>query len=608
MLSLANAFTLQDMHNFIIGVNKFLNIDHTPSFFCEPKIDGLSFSAMYREGILVSGATRGDGNIGEDVTKNIRTIKALPHKLKGVPDIFEVRGEIYIQKSDFLKLNEDQEKIGAQKFANPRNAAAGSLRQLDPNITESRPLKYFAYALGKVSSDFAETQQELVEKFYNLGLCVSPLCRVAQDLDQISEFYNNLNNERESIAYEIDGAVYKINDFRLQRRMGFISRSPRFAIAYKFPAVLGRTKLEDITMQIGRSGIVTPVAELEPIKIGGVIISRASLHNFREIRKKDIRIGDYVYLERAGDVIPYVTEVDLSARDSNKTTLFVLPKICIACATELKFDDNMITLRCPNSQGCGAQISERIYHFVSKNGMDIEGLGRKQVSFLLEKNLIRDIPDIFRLEERNKTSTFQKLEFMDGWGSKSAQNLFASIRNASKGIKLERFIYALGISRIGANNAKLLAKEFVSLRNFTNSMISLANGNKDIYERLNDIEGIGDKILGDIRKFFLDPSNLETLDRLINLIEVTDYREPKGITELSGKSIIFTGTLDNISRLEAKSQAERLGAKVSSSVSTNTDLVVVGSNSGSKLKRAIELNLKIIDETEWNRLISEIEQ
>ncbi|MCC8461708.1 MAG: NAD-dependent DNA ligase LigA [Rickettsia endosymbiont of Ecitomorpha arachnoides] len=603
MLSLSNAFDEQDVRDFVDRIKNFLRLDEFAPIFCEPKIDGLSFSAIYKNGLLITGATRGDGYVGEDITANIKTIKNFPHKIDNAPEFLEVRGEIYIEKQDFLNLNEEQEEQGRDKFANPRNAAAGSLRQLDASITAQRPLKYFIYSGGVTEQNLTSSQEQLLIKLKEFGFNVNEISKLTNSEEEIFAFYEYLKINRENLPYEIDGVVYKLNDFALQNRMGFIARSPRFATAHKFPAIIGQTKLLSITVQVGRTGTLTPVAELEPIEIGGVTVSRATLHNFQEIMRKDVRIGDYVFLQRAGDVIPKITGVDFDKRP-NDTVPFDTPLFCPSCNSKLHYVPEDIIIRCDNGLNCPAQNYERIRHFVSKNAMDIEGLGRKQVEFLIDKGLISNPLDIFFLKEKNDSS-LAKLENMDGWGKKSVENLFKNIEK-SKNVSLPRFIYALGIRHIGEQNAKLLAREFSSYANFIAQMELLSKNDPDIYQKLNDLEGIGDKILVDIIDFFDIKENTQLIKKLDEVLNIEDYKETREQSSLTGKIIVLTGSLPTISRAEAKATAEKLGAKVAASVSSNTDLVVAGTDAGSKLKKAKELNIKIIDEEEWLTILKNV--
>lgn len=600
MLSLSNVFDEQDVKDFVDRIKNFLRLNDVSPIFCEPKIDGLSFAATYKNGILVTAATRGDGYVGEDITANIKTITNFPHSINNAPKLLEVRGEIYIKKNDFISLNQEQEQQGKDKFANPRNAAAGSLRQLDPTITAKRPLKYFVYAIGSAKEELANSQDQLLAKLKEFGFNVNEIGKLANFEEEIFDFYEYLKTNRENLPYEIDGVVYKLNDFALQDRMGFIARAPRFATAHKFPAIIGQTKLLSITVRVGRTGTLTPVAELEPIEIGGVIVSRATLHNYQEIARKDVQIGDYVFLQRAGDVIPQITGVDIQKRSADATT-FDPPLFCPSCNSKLRYLQEDIIIRCDNGLNCPAQNYERIRHFVSKNAMDIEGLGRKQVEFLIDKGLISNPYDIFFLKEKNEAS-LTKLENMDGWGKKSVANLFNNIEK-SKNVSLPRFIYALGIRHIGEQNAKLFAREFGNYDNFITQMELLKKNDSEIYQKLNNLDGIGDKMLVDIIDVFDIKENIELIKNLSEVLNIEDYKETREQRSVTGKIVVFTGSLPTLSRAEAKAIAEKLGAKVAASVSSNTDLVIAGEDAGSKLKKAKELGIKIIDEAEWLILV-----
>jgi DNA ligase (NAD+) len=600
MLSLNNAFSTEDITDFTSRVQRFLNITYFPAIFCEPKIDGVSFSATYEFGKLKVCATRGDGYVGEDITNNVKTIKGFPRAIKGAPDFIEVRGEIYIEKEDFEKLNQAQETQGKARFANPRNSAAGSLRQLDPAVTAGRPLKYFVYATGGVSEKFAATQEELLKKLTDFGFEVNKLGTLADSEKDLADFYDLVLKARNNLPYEIDGLVYKINDFELQERLGYIARSPRFAIAYKFPAIIAETKLIDITIQVGRTGALTPVAELEPVEVGGVIVSRATLHNYPEIERKDIRIGDYVSLQRAGDVIPQITGVNLAKRTDNPAK-YKFPENCPSCGAKVHIDPDEVVLRCDNGLGCPEQNQKTITHFASKNAMDIEGLGSGQVEHLVKAGLISNPVDIFSLKERN-ASGLTKLENMPGWGAKSAENLFAGIEKAKK-VTLSRFIYALGIRHIGINNAKIMARKSKTAQNFLRNMLLLAGGDTTIYDQLSEIDGIGDKILIDVRNFFDTKPNVDTINKLLNILLIDDFQDDLISSTLSGQNIVFTGSLEKLSRSEAKAQAEKLGAKVGSSVTGKTNMVIAGEKAGSKLTKALALGIKVISEEEWIKIV-----
>jgi DNA ligase (NAD+) len=603
MLSLANGFETKDIADFIDRTKRFLRTDDFPEIYCEPKIDGVSFSATYINGKLMTGATRGDGYIGEDITANIKTIKNFPRMITNAPEFLEVRGEIFIEKEDFIKLNQQQELQGKQIFANPRNSASGSLRQLDPSITRLRPLKYFTYGLGHSSMKFAGTQEKLLLALANFGFQTNKIGKLVNSLEELKAFYENLLVIRNTLAYEIDGVVYKVNSFELQQRLGFIARSPRFAIAHKFPAVIAETKLLGVIVQVGRTGVLTPVAELEPIKIGGVTVARATLHNFAEIKRLDIRIGDTVLLHRAGDVIPKVNEVNLSKRNGLEKIISV-PTNCPSCNSLLHILPDDVIIRCDNGLSCPTQLVRSIIHFASKDALDIDGLGTRQIEFLQSIGLINNPIDIFFLEAKN-TQSLTKLENMSGWGAKSVENLFNSIRDAKR-TTLERFIYSLGIRQIGQSNAKILAKEFGTVKNFINSMLLLTEGDEEKYYQLRSLEGFADKTVNDIRNFFSCKQNVDTINQLVSILEIEDYENNTISSSITGLNVIFTGTLNSISRNEAKARAEKLGAKIVSSVSANTDLVIAGEKAGSKLKKAEELGIKIISEKEWLEIINEV--
>ncbi|PCJ25780.1 MAG: DNA ligase (NAD(+)) LigA [Rickettsiales bacterium] len=602
MLSLGNGFSEEDISDFIGKIKRFLGQEDFLPIFCEPKIDGVSFSATYEKGKLSIGATRGDGYVGEDITQNIKSIAGLPNIIPDAPDLLEVRGEIYIDKSDMEELNLEREANNKTKFANPRNAAAGSLRLLDYGVTASRPLKYFAYAIGGASEKFAGTQEELLDALTKFGFRTNPRGALAENMEEIFKFYNELLKEREKLPYEIDGIVYKVNDFALQERLGFVARSPRFAISHKFPAIIAETKLLDITIQVGRTGALTPVAELETINVGGVNVSRATLHNFQEIERLDIRIGDTVLLHRAGDVIPKISGINKDKRPS-EALKFTLPEACPSCGSKPHIDPIDVIIRCDNGLNCPKQLSESIKHFVSKDAMNIDGLGKKQVEFFLERSLIKNPADIFRLEPVN-TASLSKIENMDGWGAKSVDKLFANITK-SKQVPLARFIYALGIRHVGVSNAKILAKEFISLEKFVESMVKLASADKATFELLDNLDGLGHKILIEIGNFFECEQNISTLKELSEILKVSNYQERAAGGVLSGQNVIFTGSLSTLSRREAKSQAEKLGAKVASAVSGSTNLLIAGEKAGSKLKKAQELGVKVISEEEWVQMVNE---
>lgn len=623
MLSLSNAFTREDLEDFLNRVNRFLGFDKKDEvldlfsqasaakiqLFCETKIDGLSFSARYENGQLKYVATRGDGEEGEDVTQNVKTIKNFPHILqsKNPPQVFEMRGEIYMGKKDFENLNQRQEEGGGKIFANPRNAAAGSIRQLDSNITASRNLSYFAYAIGDVSDDFlCKSQFELNQKLQEFGFKTEKHSKLCSSADEVLELYEKISDQRYQLDYDIDGMVYKVNDFALQNRLGFVARSPRWAIAHKFAAEKSKTLIENIIIQIGRTGALTPVAALKPVNIGGVVVSRATLHNQDEIARKDIRVGDVVVVQRAGDVIPQVLEVDLAKREQNSTP-FIFPKNCPVCGSEIKKTEDDVVLRCSGGLSCEAQLKETLKHFVSKDAFDITGLGKKQIDNFFAEGRIKNFADIFKLEKLEKSSP-NPLITKEGWGEKSTQNLFFAI-NQKRQISLEKFIYAIGIRHVGETTAKLIAQHFLSYKNFKEKMLNMANclddqrsANQD-YQDFIAIDGIGEKMAKAIIDYFCDQKSLKMMEDLEGELEIQDAAAKNSDSKFSGKSIIFTGTLEKMTRFEAKKKAEDLGMKVVGSVSKKTDFVVVGSDAGSKLKKAQELNLKILNEEEWLQLI-----
>lgn len=598
MLSLANAFSSEDVENFVERMQNFLKIDTFLPICMEPKIDGVSLSLRYEKGKLVGAASRGDGYIGEDITENVKTIKDLPHKLEGnVPDILEIRGEVYIEKTDLDHLNEAQEKIGRQVFANPRNAASGSLRQLDANIAAKRPLKYFAYGIGEASFLPKDNQYDLLNYFDSLGFHVNPHLALANSMNEMLAFYEKIQAKRDDLPYEIDGMVYKVNDFALSERLGFVARSPRSAIAHKFPAMIGSTMLEDITIQVGRTGALTPVAELKPVHIGGGTVSRASLHNYDEIRRLDVRIGDKVFLQRAGDVIPKIVEVDLNSRKEDLPK-FIFPMTCPSCGSEVFEYEEEAVIRCENGLSCPAQTYERLIHFVSRSAFNIEGLGKKQIEFLLEHKYIQDPSDIFTFLNNENMS---KLASSDRWGERSVSNLVENIENA-KNITLAKFIYSLGIRHIGVTNARILAEEFTSTDLFLELLRALNLGNKEEEARIRNLHGLGERASEMVREFALLEHNIELVDKLVSLLNISDHKIIKIDSHISGKTIIFTGTLETMSKPEAKEIAEKLGAKVASAISKTVDLVIAGTSAGSKLKKAAELGIEVVDEDGWNNL------
>ena len=603
MLSLANAFDQEDVVDFFKRINRFLGRGLNESLYMvgELKIDGLSFSARYEKGQLVSCATRGDGEEGEDITANIKTVVGFPLMLDSekIPEIFEVRGEVFMDKNDFFELNQARDEAKEERFANPRNAAAGSLRQLDPTITAKRKLRYFVYSLGYVSADFAHSQYSLLQALSELGFMVNDKFIKLQTIDEVKNYYDHIDEIRSSLNYDIDGIVLKIDEFLLQKRLGFVQRDPRWAIAYKFKAEQAFSRVLDITIQVGRTGSLTPVAELEPVNVGGVLVSRASLHNFDEVQRKDIRIGDHVIVQRAGDVIPQVVSVDLSKRE-NEAEIFNAPSVCPVCGSAAKREVDEAILRCTGGLYCKAQVKERLIHFVSRAAFDIEGLGEKQVEFLLNKNYIESPVDIFYLQEKD-TKSFTKLKNYDGWGEKSVTNLFAAIQRA-KQISFERFLYSLGIRHVGDKNAKLIARFFSSAENFLEKLMNVLSKGDDFTELL-EIDGIGPTVVFSLHEFAGEEHNVEIVEKLVGLLAIANAENNFISSPVSGKTVVFTGSLVNLSRDEAKAQAERLGAKVTSSVTSKTDLVVAGSDAGSKLTKAKDLGLQVLSEDDWLELI-----
>jgi DNA ligase (NAD+) len=602
MLSISNCFSMEEVADFLGRVKRFLGLGESEQveIICELKIDGLSFTATYEKGKFKYGATRGDGFVGENITENLKTLADFPMQINTQANFLEIRGEVFMLHEDFERLNEERKNADQPLFANPRNAAAGSLRQLDPNITKSRQLKYFVYGLGEVSESVATTQQELLNQLKQFGFKVCNIHLCTKSLLMIQKFYDDIYNKRADISYDIDGVVYKVNSFALQERLGYVSRSPRFATAHKFPAEQAKTTLNAITIQVGRTGTLTPVAELEPINVGGVIVKRASLHNKDEIERLDVCVGDTVIIERAGDVIPKVISVDFNLR-SKDAQKYIFPKYCPVCGSEAIIDDGEVAVRCSGELKCRAQIIERLRHFSSKGAFNIEGLGDSNILFLYEQGLVKTPVDIFLLIENQ--DALQKLMGFSGWGKKSVENLYNSIKNA-KNVVLDKFIYALGIRHIGEVNAKILARQYHDFSNFYNNMLQLAQSNPQIIEDLDGIDGIGMKVVTALQSFFHQEYSRQIVEQLGNILNIGIYESKTSNGILSGKTIIFTGTLTNMSRDEAKSLAESLGAKVVSSVSTKTDYVVAGTEAGSKLTKAQALGLKILTEDQWRELIN----
>lgn len=584
MLSLGNAFSAEDVADFITRVKRFLGTEDPIPFFAEQKIDGSSCAIRYENRRLVSAATRGDGTTGEDITANIKTLANVPKTLPAdAPDIMEVRGEVFMPRASFETLNRDQADKGGKIFANPRNAAAGSLRQLDSTITAARHLKFFGYALGQVSAPIATTQKGIKDQLAAWGFETPDPVALAATAEDLMAYYNRIMTLRPDLDYDIDGIVYKVNDLALQDRLGFVSRAPRWAIAHKFPAEKAVTVIRNITIQVGRTGALTPVAELEPITVGGVVVSRATLHNEDEIARKDIRIGDKVSIERAGDVIPKITE---SLEHMEGSEPFIFPDTCPICGSDAIREVDEAVRRCQGGLICAAQATERLKHFVSRNAFDIEGMGQKVIEQFWAEGRVRSPVDIFTLEEREKGS-LTPLKHAPGWGDLSAQNLFQAI-NDRRTIALDRFIYALGIRQVGQATAKRLAGYYLSL----NAFIETANE-----EELLAIDDIGPAVAKDIIEFLKEPHNQEVLAGLQAQLTIEDFK-PVAVSDspFSGKTIVLTGTLEGMTRAEAKAKLESLGAKISGSVSAKTDYVIAGADAGSKLKKATELGVTILSE------------
>lgn len=599
MLSLSNAFSEEDVAEFIQRVRNFLELedDATVELVCEPKIDGLSFSARFEKGVLKYAATRGDGEVGEDVTANIRQVKGFPQRLDGAPDVLEVRGEIYMRKDDFAALNASQAAAGKKLFANPRNAAAGSMRQLDASITAERRLSYFVYSWGELSAPLADTQFASIATLKAFGFAVNDDTTRCDSLDRVMQRYAHARDHRAELAYDIDGYVYKVNRLDWQRRLGQVARAPRWAIAHKFPAEQAVTVIEGIDIQVGRTGALTPVARLSPVNVGGVLVSNATLHNADEIARLGVRVGDSVVIQRAGDVIPQVVKVrdDLPRGHQD----YIFPSTCPACGSHAVREEGEVVVRCTGGLICPAQALERLRHFVGRNAMDIEGLGEKQIAMFMEEDLIRTPADIFTLEARDAQG-LSRLKHRDGWGEKSAAKLFDAIRDAASNRTLPRFIYALGIRHIGEETAKLLAKHYGSLPSWHAAMRAMAQGDTSVAEDLHSVDGIGETVLDALREFFAEPQNQQLLEALEAQLRIPDYAPVvRTDSAVAGKTVVFTGTMARLGRKEAKAHAESLGAKVAGSVSGKTDYLVAGADAGSKLKNAQALGVKILSEDEW---------
>ncbi len=611
MLSLGNVFDEEGVRDFVDRVVRFLGLKTAEglAFTAEPKIDGLSITLRYEEGKLVQGATRGDGYEGENVTANVRTISDIPHRVasKSFPDTFEVRGEIYMSRAAFQSLNEEQAARGDRLFANPRNAAAGSLRQLDPAITASRPLRFFAYGWADRERLPAETQWDAYQLLKAWDFPLNPLIRLAHSIDDMLETYRDVELGRAGLDYDIDGIVYKLDRFDLQERLGFVSRSPRFAIAHKFPAEKATTVLRGIEIQIGRTGALTPVAKLEPVTVGGVVVQNATLHNEDEIARKDVRVGDTVVVQRAGDVIPQIVGVVQDKRLKGAKR-FKFPQTCPACGSHAVREINPSTgkedvvRRCTGGLICPAQRVERLKHFVSRNAFDIEGLGEKRIQELYDDRIIQSPTDIFTLEE-DDTKRKQKLAEREGWGETSARKLFDAIA-ARRRVRLDRFIYALGIRHVGETTARLLARSYGTADDFVAAMRAASEDRDgEAFAALENIESIGPTVAAAIVEFFSEEHNRAVVQDLLRHLKPQPLEAVETSSPVAGKTVVFTGTLERMTRSEAKATAERLGAKVSGSVSKSSDYVVAGPGAGSKLKNAKELGVTVLTEDEWLKLI-----
>jgi len=607
MLSLDNAFTGEDVQDFEAKIRRFLGLpaEDVIEFVAEPKIDGLSISLRYENGRFVQGATRGDGIEGEDVTANLKTLKDLPQILHGAaPSVLEVRGEVYMARADFFRLNEQRAEAGEKTlFANPRNAAAGSLRQLDSAVTATRPLSLFCYAQGEIGEPVGATHWEFLEKLRSWGFKVNARSKVCQGAAELTEFSHALGTDRAGLPYDIDGVVYKVNRLDWQQRLGQVSRSPRWAIAHKFPAEQAVTQLLEIRTNVGRTGAITPYAVLEPVTVGGVVVSRATLHNEDEIKRKDFRAGDWVVIQRAGDVIPQVVEVVREKRTSDLAE-WAPSEVCPECGSLAVKPEGEAIRRCTGGLQCHAQIVERLIHFASRDAFDIEGLGEKNVEFLFKSDRIKSPADIFTLAEREARPQLLPLKNQMGWGEKSVSKLFDAIE-ARRRIGLDRFIYALGIRQVGQATARLLALNYHTLINWRAAMEEVAGDPEGASrQHLISIDQIGPSVAEDLAAFFAEPHNLKVLDDLAAQLTVEDFVSTVSAdSPVAGKTVVFTGTLVGMSRDEAKARAQSLGAKVAGSVSAKTDYVVAGADAGSKLTKARDLGVMVMTEEEWIRLI-----
>ncbi len=625
MLSLDNSFSDEDVIEFVARVRRFLKLDAEAPLpvSAEPKIDGLSASLRYEDGRLVLGATRGDGEVGENVTANLKTIKDIPHKLKGAaPAVLEVRGEVYMSHADFQALNAAQSEAGAKVFANPRNAAAGSLRQLDSKITASRPLRFFAYAWGETSEPIAETQFEAIARLKDWGFVTNPLTRLCETSEEMVAHYQSIEDQRADLGYDIDGVVYKVDRLDYQGRLGFVARAPRWATARKFPPEQATTILEGIDIQVGRTGAMTPVAKLRPVTVGGVVVSNATLHNEDEILRKDVRVGDTVIVQRAGDVIPQVVAPVLAKRPKG-AKVFEFPHRCPICDSQAVREENPKTgkldavRRCTGGLICGAQIVERLKHFVSRTAMDIDGIGEKQIEAFYQDGWVKEPADIFTLQKRDAAGDIA-LADREGWGETSAQNLFDAVE-ARRETSMDRVFFALGIRHVGLEIARRLALASEDWPAFEAKVVAIAElwgawdggwadfhkAHKDAspYQDLISIDGVGDVVAEALVAFFCEPHNREVVGRLMAEVAPQPLAQAESSAPISGKTVVFTGKLERMTRDEAKARAQSLGARVAGSVSAKTDYLVAGPGAGSKLKKAQELGVTALTEDEWLEMI-----
>jgi DNA ligase (NAD+) len=612
LYSLENAFDEAEVPEFVERVRRFLSLgaDAPLAFTAEPKIDGLSLTLRYEAGRLVTAATRGDGEVGENVTPNARTIADIPGRIEGAPAVLEVRGECYMSHADFAALNARQAEAGGRTFANPRNAAAGSLRQLDPGITAARPLRFFAYAWGEVSEPLAETQTGAIERLAAFGFVTNPLMTTCATTAEMLAQYRAIEAQRATLGYDIDGVVYKVDRLDLQARLGFRSTTPRWALAHKFSAERASTRLEAIDIQVGRTGALSPVARLLPVTVGGVVVQNATLHNADYIAGRDskgnpirdgrdIRVGDWVTIYRAGDVIPKIEDVDLARRPADSVP-YAFPEKCPVCGSDVVREEGEAVHYCTGNLICPAQAVEKLRHFVSRGAFDIEGLGAKAVEAFFGEGWIREPADNFTLEARHGAD----LRARERWGERSAGNLFAAIAERRR-VPLDRVIYALGIRHVGETAARLLARHYGSWERFVAAMEAARGHGGPEWEELNAINGVGEALAGSLVDFFHEPANRAAVERLAALLEIGDVAAPAALgSPVAGKTVVFTGTLDTMSRNEAKARAESLGAKVAGSVSAKTDYVVIGSDAGSKADKARALGVTILSEQDWLKLIA----